>query len=135
MSQIHQCQSCGEWRHVSYFSKDRICDHCIRAGKVYRPVTLSKDEIAQATHMRRAAKAIIAGWVDTGIMPEEITDTERKIIRRRALDLVSNEVIAREMGISPKRAESLEARAQAKLLRLALDQAPLWLMSGNDPAA
>lgn len=134
--QVIQCQSCGEYKHVTHFrGGDRACQECVRQGKVFRPMQLAPQQKQMDEHLRRAVKAIMSEWVSNDSMPDEITAGERKVIRRRGLDLVSHDVVARELGISEKRVRALEERAQAKMLRLAKDHAVLWLMSGDNPAA
>lgn len=136
MDRIVQCQSCGEYKHVSHFSVgERGCMECVRLKKVIRPVEIKAQNSRMSEHIRRAVKAIMSEWVSNDTMPEEITAGERQVIRRRALDMVSQSVIAREMGISEKRVRAIEQRAQAKLLRLAKEHAPLWLLSSKDAAA
>lgn len=133
--QIAQCQSCGNFKHVSWFATDRICIDCDRAGLVYKPFEIKQQEKQLDEHLRRAVKAIIAEWCANDDFPEEITANERKVILRRTEDFASTDAIARELGISVKRAEAIEKRAQAKLLRLAREAAPLWLLSGGEMQA
>lgn len=129
---IIQCQSCGEWKHVSWFPDgSRACGPCLQEGKSYVPFQLSEKARKHKDLVTAHSKTLITEWIENDTLPPDVTADERKILRLRALDNLSIGAASKSMGISEKRAAAIESRAQLKLARLSRDLATDLASSQN----
>ena len=129
-SVIRECPVCGIWRHKSWFSVGRRgCSECQKEGKEWLAGAdrLNKKINEQEKMM---LKQVIYELMTADDLPDELTDTERRIIQGR-LAQQPDAKIADQLGIKVNRMTSIEKTAQAKLTRIAGEMLPDWIAAHN----